>query len=117
MTSAFTERLCAAVRFSNGGDAGMRSLIGRAIVDTLGVAAAGFAEPVTQLALDAYRGAGATCWSGNACVSEESAVMIDAIAAHAIDFDDVFIESTIHPSTVILPAVLRSDRNDDPAEI
>ncbi len=61
----------------------MRSLIGRAIVDTLGVAAAGFTEPVTRLALDSYRGSGAACWSGDPCVSEESAVMIDAIAAHA----------------------------------
>jgi 2-methylcitrate dehydratase PrpD len=95
----------------------MRSLIGRAIVDTLGVAAAGFSEPVTRLTLEAYHGGGAACWSGDACESEEAAVMIDAIAAHALDFDDVFLESTIHPSTVILPAVLRADRDDAPSEI
>ncbi len=116
MVSVFTRRLCAAVRASDGGDAVMRSLIGRAIVDTLGVAAAGYAEPVTQLALSAYRGNGATCWSGDTCAGEESAVMIDAIAAHALDFDDVYIESTIHPSTVILPAILRAGR-DDASEI
>lgn len=117
MTSPFTERLCAAVRSCDGGDTNMRSLIGRAIVDTLGVAAAGFAEPVTRLALDAYRGNGAATWSGATCESEEAAVMIDAIAAHALDFDDVFLDSAIHPSTVILPAILRSSRDEDPAEI
>ncbi|MET0278606.1 MAG: MmgE/PrpD family protein [Pseudorhodoplanes sp.] len=117
MASVFTERLCDAVRACDGGDAAMRGLIGRAMVDTLGVAAAGFSELVTRLTLDAYRGGGAACWSGDACESEEAAVMIDAIAAHALDFDDVFLESAIHPSTVILPAVLRPDRNDAPSEI
>ena len=117
MPSVFTERLCAAVRACDGGDAAMRALIGRAIVDTLGVAAAGFAEPVTRVALDAYRGNGATTWSGAGCASEEAAVMIDAIAAHTLDFDDVFLDSAIHPSTVILPAILRSDDNHEPAEI
>lgn len=117
MASPFTEHLCAAVRSCDGGDADARRLIGRAIVDTLGVAAAGFAEPVTRIALGVYRGGGAKTWSGIACESEEAAVMIDAIAAHALDFDDVFLDSTIHPSTVILPAVLGSDRHDDPSEI
>jgi 2-methylcitrate dehydratase PrpD len=117
MASVFTERLCAAVRSCDGGDKDTRALIGRAIIDTLGVAAAGFAEPVTRLALDAYRGDGAKCWAGVACEGEEAAVMVDAIAAHAIDFDDVFLDSAIHPSTVILPAVLRSSRDDDPSEI
>jgi len=117
MASRFTERLCAAIRACDGGDPRMRSLIGRAIVDTLGVAAAGFAEPAARLALDVYRGSGAKAWSGIACESEEAAVMIDAIAAHALDFDDVFLDSAIHPSTVILPAILRSSRDDDSSEI
>ena len=117
MPSVFTDRLCAAVRACDGGNAAMRALIGRAIVDTLGVAAAGFAEPVTRLALDAYRGNGAATWSGAACESDEAAVMIDAIAAHSLDFDDVFLDSAIHPSTVILPAILRSGRDHAPEEI
>lgn len=117
MPSVFTERLCAAVRACDGGNAAMRALIGRAIVDTLGVAAAGFAEPVTRLALDSYRGNSAATWSGVTCESNEAAVMIDAIAAHALDFDDVFLDSAIHPSTVILPAILRSGSNHAPDEI
>lgn len=117
MPSVFTERLCAAVRACDGGDAAMRALIGRAIVDTLGVAAAGFAEPVTRLTLDAYRGNGSVTWSGALCESAEAAVMVDAIATHALDFDDVFLESAIHPSTVILPAILRSGQDHAPDEI
>ncbi|ARP97828.1 MmgE/PrpD family protein [Pseudorhodoplanes sinuspersici] len=117
MPSVFTERLCTAIRRCDGGDVAMRALIGRAIADTLGVAAAGFAEPVTRLTLEAYRGQGAVTWSGAVCESEEAAVMIDAIAAHALDFDDVYLESAIHPSTVILPAILRSGRGHAPDEI
>jgi len=117
MASVFTERLCTAIRSCDGGDASMRALIGRAIVDTLGVAAAGFAEPVTRVTLDAYRGHGAITWSGILCESEEAAVMIDAIAAHALDFDDVYLDSAIHPSTVILPAILRSGADHAPDEI
>ena len=117
MPSVFTECLCAAVRTCDGGNAAMRALIGRAIVDTLGVAAAGFAEPVTRLALEAYRGNSAATWSGAVCESEEAAVMIDAIAAHALDFDDVYLDSAIHPSTVILPAILRSGRYHAPDDL
>jgi len=116
MVSVFTERLCVAIRSSNGGDPGSRALIGRAIADTLGVAAAGFVEPAARLAADAYRGNGARTWSGETSESEESAAMVDAIAAHALDFDDVFLDSAIHPSTVILPAILRGD-DHDPSEI
>ena len=116
MASVFTERLCAAIRSCDGGEAPSRLLIGRAIADTLGVAAAGFVEPVARLALDAYRGDAARTWSAETCDSDKAAVMIDAIAAHALDFDDVFLDSAIHPSTVILPTILRNGSESDPSE-
>ncbi|WP_161993516.1 MmgE/PrpD family protein [Muricoccus nepalensis] len=117
MASDFIARLSAAVRGSEAGDAAHRDLLGRAIADTVGVAAAGWGEPAVRAALSAYRGGSARSWSGEALEGEDAAVMIDAIAAHALDFDDVYLDSATHPSAVILPAILRADRHDDPAEI
>jgi 2-methylcitrate dehydratase PrpD len=116
MTAAratFMDRLCAAVLASDGGDAGTRLLLGRAIADTLAVAAPGFAEPVTRASLAAFAGSANRTWSGETCESREAAVFINAAAAHALDFDDVFLDSSTHPSTVILPAILELD---DPLE-
>lgn len=116
-TSDFIEKLAHAVVDCDGGDVADRALIGRAIADTLACAAAGFAEPVTRMALAAYAGGSAPTWSGEACDNDEAAVMINAIAAHALDFDDVFLESAAHPSAVILPAVLRQDTAHDSDDI
>jgi len=114
---AFTDRLCEAVATADGGSAYQRSLIGRAIGDTVAVAAAGFAEPVTRASLQAYSGQGTPTWSGEPCESAEAAIMINAIAAHALDFDDVYLDSSTHPSAVIVPAVLRGGTDQDPDEI
>jgi 2-methylcitrate dehydratase PrpD len=107
--ATFMDRLCAAVLASDGGDAGTRRLLGRAIADTLAVAAPGFAEPVTRASLAAFAGAANRTWSGETCESREAAVFVNGAAAHALDFDDVFLDSSTHPSTVILPAILDLD--------
>jgi 2-methylcitrate dehydratase PrpD len=107
--ATFMDRLCAAVLACDGGDAPTRALLGRAIVDTIAVAAPGFAEPVARASLAAYAGSGHRTWSGEACESREAAVFVNAAAAHALDFDDVFLDSSTHPSTVILPAILALD--------
>lgn len=115
--ATFIGRLCAAVLCCNGGDAQARDLIGRAIADTLGVAAAGFAEPVTARTLAAYGDGAATTWSGAGAESREAAIFVNAVAAHALDYDDVFLDSTMHPGAVILPAILEMDRPADPDEL
>lgn len=117
VASDFILRLSGAVRASQAGDAAHRDLLGRAIADTVGVAAAGWAEPAVTAASNAYPGEAARSWSGSALESEDAAVMVDAIAAHALDFDDVYLDSATHPSAVILPAILRADRHDEPDEI
>ncbi|MDP2780070.1 MmgE/PrpD family protein [Devosia sp.] len=89
-----------------------RRLIGRAIADTVAVAAAGFLEPAARNALAAYEGQGAVTWSGEQCESLEAAVLINGTASHALDFDDVYVESMTHISTVLLPTVLRDGRDD-----
>jgi 2-methylcitrate dehydratase PrpD len=114
---SFTERLCAAVLGAAGGDAATRALLGRAIADTVAVAAPGFDEPVTRASLRAFAGTVARTWSGEACESREAAVFLNATAAHALDFDDVFLDSTVHPSTTIVPAILALDEPVAPEEL
>jgi 2-methylcitrate dehydratase PrpD len=106
---SFIDELCTAIADTSGGDAACRSLIGRTIVDTLAVAAAGFGEPVVRACASAYEGTAARTWSGEHCESTESAILLNAIAAHALDFDDVYLESMIHPSAVLVPVVLHEN--------
>lgn len=117
MNDGFSDRLVHAVRNCAIDDAATRALVTRSISDTICVAAPGFLEPVTRHALSAYAGSGATTWSGEPCESIEAAVMINAIAAHALDFDDVYIDGMAHASTVIVPAVVtdgpRSNNTDE----
>jgi 2-methylcitrate dehydratase PrpD len=116
-TETFTARLCTAVREARAGDAATRRLLGRAIADTIAVAAPGFTEPVTRSSLAAFAGDAVRTWSGETCESRDAATFINATAGHALDFDDVFLDSTTHPSTVILPAILHLDEAIEPDEL
>ncbi|HVD01735.1 MAG TPA: MmgE/PrpD family protein [Candidatus Dormibacteraeota bacterium] len=69
-------------------DADDRALARRALIDTLAVAVAGRKEPVARLA-----------------AAEEEAIHWTA-AAHALDYDDLHLESTAHVSVVCVPAAL-----------
>ena len=113
----FIDRLCEAVFDTDGGDSDSRALIGRGIADTVAVAAAGFSETVTRSAIEAYGGTAARAWSGAFCESREAAVMMNAIASHALDFDDVYLETLTHPNAVIVPAVLHLGTRHDPEQI
>lgn len=109
----FLDDLCEAVLATDGGDAESRNLIGRAIADTVAVAAAGFTEPVTRLAAKAYAGPAVRAWSGEQCESREAAVMVNAIAAHSLEFDDVYLDGVLHPSAIIVPAALHCGTDYD----
>lgn len=117
MQDTFLDRLCqATIRPDILVDSTKRDLIVRAIADTLAVAAAGFHEPVSRNVLAAYCGNGPLAWSGEACESEEAAILVNGTASHALDFDDVYLESMAHISTVLVPAVLRQGE-DDPEKV
>lgn len=117
MTS-FSERLVDAVLSCDAPEEQTRHLVTRAIADTLCVAAPGFLEPVTRNVLSAYAGSAALSWSGEACESLEAAVMTNAVAGHALDFDDVYLESLAHASTVIVPAIAsEAPERRDPDDI
>lgn len=104
MTS-FLDRLVEAVLRCEVTDGAVRRLATRAIADTICVAAPGAFEPVTRNALAAYGGSAGATWSGDGCESLEAAVLINAVAAHALDFDDVYLVSLAHASAVIVPAI------------
>jgi 2-methylcitrate dehydratase PrpD len=69
-------------------DAADRSLARRALIDTVAVAVAGRAEPVARLA------------------AAEGEAVHWAAAGHALDYDDLHLESTAHISVVCVPAAL-----------
>ena len=114
---SFIDRLCEAVVDTDGGNSDSRALIGRGVADTVAVAAAGFSETVTRSAIEAYGGTAARAWSGAFCESREAAVMMNAIASHALDFDDVYLETLAHPNAVIVPAVLHLGMRHDPEQM
>lgn len=78
------------------------------IVDCVGVMLAGAREPAVELVAniatplpgsnDAPRAVNGTCYSA------PDAALINGVAAHVLDFDDVALAG--HPSTVLVPAVL-----------
>lgn len=84
--------------------------VGRALVDTVGCAlAASDSEPVRLLDRWCAGEAGsgpATGWASGRRLPTAQAALLNGTAAHALDWDDVSPAATMHPSTVLLPALL-----------
>lgn len=80
----------------------------RCLVDLLGVALAGASHPAVRAAegLASDDPAGVTTWHDGRRVRRRDAAMVNATAAHALDFDDVLDRLIGHPSAVVLPALL-----------
>ena len=78
-----------------------------ALMDTIGVALAGSVEPAALAALDYCRetaaGPQATIWGHGIGTARAEAVFTNAIAAHALDFDDTLATLRGHASTTVLP--------------
>jgi 2-methylcitrate dehydratase PrpD len=80
------------------------------VIDTVGVILAGRDEPVTRIV------AGLVAEDGGAHVAShlgttlmttpEAAALLNGVAGHALDYDDVSATVTGHPSVVVLPAAL-----------
>jgi len=104
----------------------------RAIVDTIGCAVAGWSERCVRILRDLYGapaiagaslpggewmplpgggrasllGRGPAPLLGGGWAPLEQAALINGTAAHALDYDDVCLTVTTHPSAAIVPAVL-----------
>jgi 2-methylcitrate dehydratase PrpD len=88
------------------GDAAVLS----ALVDTLAVGLAGRREPVTKRVLayaQSLREAGeASAWVASQRFAPETAALVNGVAAHALDYDDVAPAWRGHPSAVLFPTLL-----------
>ena len=78
-----------------------------AVVDTLGVTLAGSTEPSVLLVRSVANGPGSSLLLGTPLrVSALDAGLVNAVAAHALDYDDGNLVIVGHPSVVLVPAVL-----------
>jgi 2-methylcitrate dehydratase PrpD len=80
----------------------------RSVLDTLGVLLAGLAEPVVRSVADTLgREPGPAALVGRGRrVAAPAAALVNGVAAHAIDYDDVHSHVRGHPSACVLPAAL-----------
>jgi 2-methylcitrate dehydratase PrpD len=103
--TAFIAAAAADLPFDSVPEAALASVRG-GIADCLGVLVAGVDEPaariVGQVAADG--GAEASLLPGGARCGARGAALINGVAAHVLDFDDVAMQG--HPTAVLLPAIL-----------
>ncbi|MFC4055480.1 MmgE/PrpD family protein [Actinomadura syzygii] len=82
----------------------------RHVLDTFGVTLAGSAEPVVAAALDVLAhppsAGGAALVGLGRWAGPVDAALVNAVSAHAIDYDDVHSHVRGHPSACVLPAAL-----------
>jgi len=81
----------------------------RALIDIIGVAIPGAAEPVARKAFDTVSAWGtgpATAIGMGAALPAPWAALVNGTAAHALDFDDNFDPAKAHATAVLAPAIL-----------
>ncbi|MGE7604055.1 MmgE/PrpD family protein [Peribacillus sp. NPDC097675] len=83
----------------------------RAIIDTVGVALAGWGEPAVEKAKKVYvsqeggQGGDSSLWGQSVKVDCDKAAIINGTASHVLDYDDASVGVVIHPSAPILSAI------------
>lgn len=81
-----------------------------AVLDTVGVALAGWSEPVVQIVKSTYATENGpkhvSLWGDASQTHLEYAALINGAASHALDYDDVSTSILAHPSAPILAAVI-----------
>jgi hypothetical protein len=87
-----------------------RTLVRHCLLDWIAVTLAGAQEPVTHMLAEEAREQGgfpqATVVGHGFAASSRQAALINGAASHALDFDDVNMSFTGHPSVVLVPALL-----------
>ncbi|WP_394233232.1 MmgE/PrpD family protein [Niallia oryzisoli] len=90
----------------------MVELAKKAIIDTLGVAIAGWNEPAVEKAKNVYVSpqesglAGvSSLWGEQVKADCDKAAIINGTASHVLDYDDASVGVVIHPSAPILSAI------------
>ncbi|GLK55540.1 2-methylcitrate dehydratase PrpD [Methylopila capsulata] len=90
-------------------DAAVVAAAREAIVDYVGVALAGAQEPVARnvrgwAATRSHAADAAVLGAGGLKLDRENAALCNAVAGHALDFDDTSWTTIGHPTTVVAPA-------------
>lgn len=84
--------------------------VGTAVLDTVGVAIAGRETDTVRLVADwaaqSQAVGAAAVWGANRRTSAADAALINGTAGHALDWDDAAPVLPLHPSTVLVPALL-----------
>ncbi|HEX5216822.1 MAG TPA: MmgE/PrpD family protein [Vicinamibacterales bacterium] len=86
-----------------------RARAAAALMDTIGVALAGAAEPAARIVRETTATAdGAPCsvWGTDTRASAPDAALANGTAAHALDYDDMCFVSLAHPSAPLVPAIV-----------
>jgi 2-methylcitrate dehydratase PrpD len=87
-----------------------REAVERALVDTVAVSLAAAGTPGERILADwarAESSAGtATVWTTGEKSSPSVAALVNGTAAHVLDYDDYSPSMPLHPSAVILPALV-----------
>lgn len=84
----------------------------RAFVDTIGVILAGRSEPVVAIMQGQLPpGDGAFAWPGESWLAAKDAALLNGLAGHVLDYDDV--AQAGHPSVVLVPAILAEAQRID----
>ena len=111
LAEALARRCCAdwAAHCSNGQREQLAAIVRTAFIDTAACILAGRAETATRIASDCLSGgwsrhADSTVLFGDVRLDSASAALINGVAGHALDYDDVGLAG--HPSVVIVPALL-----------
>jgi 2-methylcitrate dehydratase PrpD len=102
--SAMLSRFLAAAP-QTGLSAGAIEAAKRAFIDTIGVMLAGRLEPAVTIMKGCLpQGNEAYALLGERCLSARDAALLNGVAAHVLDYDDVAGHG--HPSVVLVPAIL-----------
>ena len=95
----------------------VRNRLALRLLDTVGLIVVGAQTEAVGVALefaksDVGRADSTVCgYSGR--VSAPSAALVHGIAAHCRDFDDTFMESVVHPGSVVIPTALALAEAED----
>ncbi|ARK32588.1 MmgE/PrpD family protein [Halalkalibacter krulwichiae] len=91
----------------------MSKIAKQAMIDTIGVALAGWKEPAVEVVKKVYASSTrdgyshpSSLWGERIKLESEKAAIINGTATHVLDFDDASIGVVIHPSAPILSAVI-----------
>lgn len=98
---SLADRMLACVARPHGIEPNRRTRLIDHLLDTLAVAAAGWNEPVSVKLRAAFPGANMLDLEGNGGRSAAEAALVLATACHALDFDDVHLESVTVQSRMI----------------